>query len=1334
MRDGPPASAGDGAGIRGEAARPRPPSRRLPWLLRVPLALVTIAALAYATARYVAPVFVQARLQDWLASASGRPVSIGTVEIDPLRPAIRIRALAVAREPAGRGPGVPVAERRGAKGASVAGQIAGPTTDGARAAPDPLLAIDDIRADLSWRSLIEFAPVLTRLQVIAPRVALARGADGRLDVEDLLRRAGDATLAAALPAIVGGAGGGSGGARFSFANIAIDDGLVRFDDALVGQQHRVDQVTVRIPFLSSLPVHQRIEVEPAFAARVNGAPVRADGQSQPFAPRRPSTLAVEFQAPDLTRYVGYLPQPLPVELRAARAAARLVVRFEQPVDEAPTMRASGALALAGVDLREPGGAPLLVVPGASVELRAIEPFARRYEFGRVVMSGPLLHLRRRPGETRFFDAVWRRLDAPDSATGEADGAAPAKAAEGAPAPSARGAATPADAHRGGARESVSAAATGGSGSPPLRWTLDEAIVEDGRLVVDDAARVGEPALRAVFAPVRMRVAGLGAPGEPPAGFEFTASQAGGQSLSALGSLSFAPLALAGRLSLRRLDLGFWSRLTAVPGAAVRVDARVDADGDFWADEGVRLAGWRARLADLRVSGAGEGEASLRVAEGELTGLALDARERRIDVDRVALAAGRLDAGGSGFGGLVAVVAAVTRAATANPDPGAARQSPPGAAATPAVEAAATGAAVPGSAPSDARTGWRLRVGALGARDIALARADGEGRGDFARIETFSLEGWRNEAGVAAPVSVAATLGSGGRVGARGSVIAAPLAGNLDIDAKALALAAMAPLWKDRLGKAEFSAGTLALEGALRFAAPADAARAPAAASARPGAAAADRGPPVLGADGAPRPDSWRLDWRGRATSEGGVLRAGGEEVFRWQRAEAGEVDLRVSPPRLAVGLLDVQAPIWRLALDADGKASAAALLAGIGIPELGAVRWRDGALTLTDARLQPPVQLALGEVEGELGAAAPGSPVPLRASARIAGGGSLAVDGQVAPLAETVAGSEASRPPLALRATLEAAGVALLDPYARRYLGHPLERGRLDAQATVRARSGQVEGETTLRLTGLTVGDRIAGAPADSPALRTALALLQPSDGALSLQVPFAGVAGELDEVIGRATRDAVSGALAKALADPFGALSALVGGADLSSVPFDAGSAALGRDALARLDALARALQARPVLRLEIVGHASSTLDRGAVALEQLRRMVKARYARRFAKPGKPVDVDAVDMHPNQYPTVLAEVFTAAQLPKPRARDGSVREPTRDEMEAALLATLPVGDSQLEELAERRAKAVRNWLLQRGRVDAGRLAMGRPVLDVARPAGAAARAVPAARVAFALR
>src|SRR4029077_9593435 len=144
----------------------------------------------------------------------------------------------------------------------------------------PLLAIDELSADLSWASLWHRAPVLDALKLVHPAISVARDRDGRYSVQDLISKA-LATHEGPPPA-------------FSLNNIEIDGGSIAFDDGATGSKHRVENLAIGVPFLSSLPYQSNIRVTPRLEGAFNGSHFALGGTTEPFAERREAAIDIDI--------------------------------------------------------------------------------------------------------------------------------------------------------------------------------------------------------------------------------------------------------------------------------------------------------------------------------------------------------------------------------------------------------------------------------------------------------------------------------------------------------------------------------------------------------------------------------------------------------------------------------------------------------------------------------------------------------------------------------------------------------------------------------------------------------------------------------------------------------------------------------------------------------------------------------------------------------------------------------------------------------------------------------------------------------------------------------
>ena len=144
----------------------------------------------------------------------------------------------------------------------------------------------------------------------------------------------------------------TGTPRFSFNNIRVTDAGISFEDRPLGTRHDVTDLDVGVPFVSTLPVYVDSFVEPGLKVKVNGTPFAIAGRTKPFQDSLETLLEVRVDALDLTKYVPFVPLPLPFSVESARLTLALDLSFVRPRVDAPSLRLKGRIALDGLDVRE----------------------------------------------------------------------------------------------------------------------------------------------------------------------------------------------------------------------------------------------------------------------------------------------------------------------------------------------------------------------------------------------------------------------------------------------------------------------------------------------------------------------------------------------------------------------------------------------------------------------------------------------------------------------------------------------------------------------------------------------------------------------------------------------------------------------------------------------------------------------------------------------------------------------------------------------------------------------------------------------------------------------
>ena len=1258
----PPAAAANAA---------PPPSRRSRRGLRALVVVLALVGLYALLGFVVAPRVAQGQLTERLSAELSRPVSIGRIEFNPFTLVLRVHDFSVA-EPTG--------------GAEFAG-------------------FSQLEADASWRSLYRLAPVLSSVSLTQPRVHLARDAQGRSSIQDLLDK-----WAARPPSEPGPT------PRFSVANIVVDDGRFAFDDAELGVRHEVAPFALRVPFVSSLPVDEKVYVEPSLRASVNGAAFELDGRSLPFSPTHESTIDVDLDGIDLTRFVGYSPVALPVEIRSARLDTALKVAFSQAVGGAPSISVTGNAKLASIDVRQPGGASLFAAESVAADPVSLEWPANRYTIGRVTVDAPQVSVQRASGQRRFLEPVLAAIE-----RGRGAGAA----APSTPATSAAAAAAP-------------------------QWGIDEIVVTGGKLAFDDAQFQPKP-LRlnagAIEATVRKLVSDLAV----PADFELAFGLDGGERVKAAGTASWRDAAVDAKAQVSEVELEKWwwiaePRLAVdATGGKLALDARVRVTPSKGGDPAIRVEEGSARLAGLSLRQRWDKRTLLSLPQLDLDGVSVDVAQRKVALGTLATKGGQL---------------LVRRESDARlnlqrlvlADEGAAKPSD----ATPEPARAAPDA---GGAGADwALTLDKLAVGGFGV-DVEDQRG---GKAANLRVQAIDVGASKLSSVDRAPpakVEVRARIDRRGTLSMAGDVGIKPLAGALRVAARNLVIVPLQPYFTEYVN-ALVSSGSVSADGSLRFSIPARGApqvtwkgRASVADFAAVSREANDdllrwkslafdqvdfASEPlkvdvgsialedfyarvILNAEGRLNLRDLLVDRSAPKPGEGAPAKA----------AAAAKPATVAAPSRVDDAAVGAMPGMATQAPDAGSRSRTVALgpPAAAPVPErnlrVGGVRLVNGNIDFSDFFVRPNYSANLTGMNGQISQITPGQAGDLELRGRVDHTGSVEILGKVNPLADPLF--------LDLKANASDIDLPRLSPYSAKYVGYGIEKGKLSAKVAYKVENRQLTAENNIVLDQLTFGDKVDSPTAIKLPVLFAVSLLKDRNGVIDVNLPISGSLDDPQFSVGGIVLRIIVNLIVKAVTAPFTLIANLAGasGAELSWVGFEPGNPEFDAAARKKLEAVAKALTDRPGLKLDVSGRADPAADREALRRLALLRAVKAQKLRETVGSGGDVAaIDKVQVDPQEYPKYLEMAWRAAKFDKPRNAIGLVKSQPVAEMERMMLAHIETSDAELVALANERAQHVKDWLVDTGKVAGERMFIVSPKLgggDRSVAAGSAASAQPGA-------
>ncbi len=160
-----------------------------------------------------------------------------------------------------------------------------------------------------------------------------------------------------------------------------------------------------------------------------------------------------------------------------------------------------------------------------------------------------------------------------------------------------------------------------------------------------------------------------------------------------------------------------------------------------------------------------------------------------------------------------------------------------------------------------------------------------------------------------------------------------------------------------------------------------------------------------------------------------------------------------------------------------------------------------------------------------------------------------------------------------------------------------------------------------------------------------------------------------------------------------------------LNYIEFNPGYARLTPDDEKRLDVVAKAMAARPALKLDITGRVDPRVDKDGLRLAKVDDAVRDQQIKAEGTGSN------ASLSKDEYNKYLKRAYKAAKFDKPRDFLGMTKSLPPDEMKKLMVANEKVSDDDLRKLADARANAVRTALVQR-KIDPGRLFILAPKLN----------------------
>ncbi len=445
------------------------------------------------------------------------------------------------------------------------------------------------------------------------------------------------------------------------------------------------------------------------------------------------------------------------------------------------------------------------------------------------------------------------------------------------------------------------------------------------------------------------------------------------------------------------------------------------------------------------------------------------------------------------------------------------------------------------------------------------------------------------------------------------------------------------------------------------------------------------------------------------------------DFLKWKSLYFGGIDFRLEPMAINIGEIALTDYFSRLILNKEGKLNVADIVkkpegeaankeepkpetkvvakdaapAKPPIPiKIGKITLQNGTVNFSDLFVRPNYTVNVTKLGGRVTnlSSAADTVADMELRGRYANSAPVQILGKLNPLA--------AKSYLDIKADITGVDLVGFSPYSGKYAGYAIEKGKLSLNVAYKLENNQLAAENRLFIDQFTFGEKIESPDATKLPVNLALSLLKNNRGEIDLNLPISGSLDDPQFSIGRLIVKVIVNLFVKAVTSPFALLGSMFGGGDeLSNVEFAAGRATLNDAAGKKLEALAKALNERNALKLEITGRADPVADREGAKRVALERAMQAEKLKDLKKAGEGKSLDEIEIATDERTAYLTRAYKEAKFPKPRNMIGLQKELPVEEMEKLMLTNLLVSDDDVKALAARRAEVVQGWLVDQGKV-----------------------------------
>ncbi len=1040
---------------------------------------------------------------------------------------------------------------------------------------------------------------------------------------------------------------------FSVANIQLIDGRITFDDQVTHKQIDIKTLNIGVPFISNFPNKLDTFVQPHLSAVINGSPFSLKGRSKPFINSLDTALAIDIDQLDIASYVPFSPVALPLDIQSSKLSTKLDLTFDRQKNQ-PEILLSGTVKLADVALADKHTAPLFKTSSIEAQIHKLNVLNGAIALDQIDIKNP---------------EVWADLNAKNQLNWAGLQTTSA--------------------------QSTKTVDTSKKASPLPSITLAKFNLHNGVVNWRDAVNAS-PTLDLQIKNIELNATQLSlAADAKPANVTLSTGSPTDQHILFNGQITPINGTINGKVSVNALPIAQYQPYIN-PILATTVDGQLSLDTSLTINHGqINLQQLAVTLDNFKVAAKSNQTNNISAKKINLENANIDTKALTFNADRLHLDGIESHIQRNSQGKLNFQQFLIAKNQTKKAAPKAGTQK---------------------SAPD-----WTAVIKQIAITDSTLAYRDDAVKPTVNLLANdFNLTANNISSKLDKPIQLTlkTKLNKTGNLSVDSNVAPQFKSIKASIDAKNLSIVAFQPYFTDFLNVV-ITTGQASTHGKLFLVPPINQQKL----ATNYNGALHLANFRILDKESGDDFLKWKsLNIDGINTNMGGAHQnisadqiALSDFYARIILSETARLNLEDvvaspnaagTPPHSLTSANSSSAPAPVVAPSAQPATVAATTSTNAPVIKIGKIIIKGGNINYTDHFVKPQYTANMTGMNGTIGTIASNQPAaaPIDIKGKIDNDAPVAISGSLNPLFKPMF--------LDIKGSANDVELPRLTPYATKYAGYPIEKGKLSMDVGYQIQNDKLVAQNHVRIDQLTFGDKVDSPTATKLPVQLAVALLKDRNGQINIDLPISGTLSDPQFSVGGLIFHVFVNLITKAVTSPFALIGSAFGGGDeLGYAEFPAGLSTLTPETQTKLDSIAKALIDRPALKMDLIGRVDPITDSEGVRQQILNQKIlalKQKDSVNQSEDTRSDDMTVTDADKQKY---MNKVYSSAKFNKPKNMIGLTKSLPVADMEKLILANTSVTQDALSTLATDRADAIRKYLVNKEQVPTDRLFMIAPKL-----------------------